>query len=348
MKRQRREKALGINGTMKDNTAMGKIRAQQSHPSLGRQKESPAASSSSRGGGSGTSNVSAYAPTPSNAMSRAERRALADAREFGTAPPKSTPFAPNRKKTVEEESFSKLSRISARMAGRDSPSSSRPIDRSRGRERDGLNDIAYARHREPPSINVSSLINRMGMDGSKRPDKGRTGASSSSSSSRDKVTSQSSKNGNGQKRRRRSPSDSEELDSDHLDDDDDIRPSKRPVPKRRSSDRDDRPPAKGKGGGILATLGFDPYASFSRSGKGRDALVFATHSFLALFALLIGSCHSLHLGTQITASIQMKILIWIWRRMQRRFEKKKPGLRGWLGKPIEPRKKRRGRGVKRS
>ena len=276
---------------------MAKIKS-TTHPSLQRESE-PGVNANRAPQSSGHRSVSAALPT--NVLTRKERKALADAREFGVAPSSKLAAQASRggwkagtsKVSLEEEGISQLARIAAERAGVGSRKSSAASTSSSSMSAvRGQGTKGKGRESDPPTrtVNrngersVSTLSSRNGREdeGSRRGDVGRAKssvngrgrdderdhprASSSRLVSRSSAVSSIS---NGKKRTRSpSPDSDDSLDSDDLD----------RGPKRRSkggfreisrsaSDSGRRPVG---GGGILASLGFDAYGNFSRSGKDRD------------------------------------------------------------------------------
>lgn len=271
---------------------MAKIKS-TTHPSLQKESE-PGVNSNRAPQSSGHRSVSAALPT--NVLTRKERKALADAREFGVAPSSKLAAQASRggwkagtsKVTLEEEGISQLARIAAERAGVGSrkssaastSSSSMSAIKGKGRESDPP-PRTVNRNGERSASTVSSRSGR-GDENARRGDMGRTKpsvngrgggderdhprASSSRLVSKSSAVSSSS---NGKKRTRSpSPESDESLDSDDLD----RGPKRRSKGGSRETSRSasDGGKRSSSGGGILAALGFDAYGNFSRSGKDRD------------------------------------------------------------------------------
>jgi len=284
---------------------MTKIKQAASHPSLAR----PASASSSTAPTPGTPGYASHrshASSSSNApppvvLTRQERKALAEAREFGLTPGAKAASTMTRggwreggkgKMTLEEEGISKLAKLAAERAGlvpvppgarangkgkeRESDSNRRtvgiigkngdkPLDRS-GSTSAGKSGEGSSRRNLPLEPRKPRQMDRASSLPSRTPSKSSVDPRSVSSSSSRPTP----------RKRPRSPSpDSESsLDSDDLDRNE--RNRRRVTGKGRDRDEGRGSSSRGgagAGGGILASLGFDPYQSFSRSGKDRAEYV---------------------------------------------------------------------------
>lgn len=358
---------------------MAKIK-QASHPSLAR----PASSSSAPAPAPGTpgyathrSHASSSNAPPPVVLTRQERKALQDAREFGLTPGAKAASTLSRggwrgdgqgKMSLEEEGISKLAKLAAERAGVVPviPGARPPSGKGKEREVDSprrqVNGSGSANGNGNGSLKkgdkASNLAGSSKGEGSSRkplplePRKPREMDRISSSSSRIPSKASSSSRPTPRKRTRSPSPDSESsLDSDDLDRNE--RNKRRVVSSGKGRDRDrdrderrgggsSRGGSRGGGGGILASLGFDPYQSFSRSGKDREEYaVYAAsadgHEVDELHSLLAGTCVILRTRTRTRT----------WRLTRRRSERKKLGRLGWPGNKTGSRKSWRGNERKR-
>ncbi|KAH8087009.1 hypothetical protein HD553DRAFT_349206 [Filobasidium floriforme] len=308
-KRVIKEKILGKDKPS-DYSPMAKIK-QASHPSLARPTPSSSSSAPTPGTPGYASHRSHASSSSSHAapvvLTRQERKALADAREFGLTPGAKAASTRTRggwreggpgKMSLEEEGISRLAKLTAERAGLvDVPPAARGNGniKGKGREVDSTRRTVSApvngKNRNGDKTSDRAGSSKIGGDSgegsSRRPEPGprvltprkpremdRAGSPSSSRPT-PRLASDPRSSRPTPRKRPRSPSPDTEssLDSDDLDRNE--RSKRRATGKGRDRDRDSGRGSSGRangggGGGILASLGFDAYQSFSRSGKDRE------------------------------------------------------------------------------
>lgn len=349
---------------------MAKIK-QASHPSLARPTTASSTSAPTPGTPGYASHRSHASSSSSHAapvvLTRQERKALADAREFGLTPGAKAASTRTRggwreggpgKMTLEEEGISRLAKLTAERAGLvDVPPAARGNGNGKGKGREAestrrtvsapVNGKVRNGDRTSDRSGSSKIGGNSGEGSSRRPEPGprvltprkpremdRAGSPSSSRPTPRSASDPRSSRPIPRKRPRSpSPDTESSLDSDDLDRNE--RSKRRATGKGRDRDRDGGRGSSGRangggGGGILASLGFDAYQSFSRSGKDREQYVCAyEHGCLRTFC----SCGNLRLtllGTCEIPPFLMKTRM-TWRPTRRQSRKKKLGPLDWPG-----------------
>lgn len=280
----------------KATTPLDKIRQETSaNPSGPPRKSSPHVSQQVNGSSAPKPMLTA----PPTMLSREERRKLADAREFGVAPKKKSPFDRPGKKSQQEDQMSKLARITAEKAGLTAVNTTKPAPLKSGQAGPSKTEVpgGHSRSLSDSTRKSSNALSARNVSTASS----RTSASSSTSKRthspppathrphRTTVSHANDRDSRPSQRKKRShhtaAAAESDLDSDDLDDLDtkarsrvstssNKRPRHQDHGHTRRSERDAPPPRRSEGGGgILASLGFDPYQSFSRSGKARSEYV---------------------------------------------------------------------------